>query len=216
MLPDSPARDLLRQDYVTFHLVLVVGGAAVTIALAVTSAKMWRARRHLPSAGSAPSVRRAAARLSLISALTSVLFALLVAVNLGTVIQPQPGFAAITDTASADPTLRVVVTEWAESGSVEMPQVLQQRVSDRLSWQLPKAVVCALLLGLLVMVDVRLWRKLVTRSSQPGSIHRQSFFGVLRRVIRGLTVPITGLLLVMTLANAQAVIAPVTITVLYG
>lgn len=93
--PGGPA-SLLLDDFVRYHVVMTGLGAATTLGLLALAVGLWRRRR-----GASPDSRaaRRRARLHVTAAASVVLLALLFAVvtaaNLSTVLRPGPAFVAL-------------------------------------------------------------------------------------------------------------------------
>jgi uncharacterized membrane protein YeiB len=84
---------------------------------------------------------------------------------------------------------------WLLSGSATKPRLLQDKIDERLSWQRPKAIITSLLFFAFAGLCIRLRR---------------------RRIVAGLAMVCTLVLLVMAMANTEAAVAPMFLTVLYG
>jgi len=103
---------------------------------------------------------------------------------------------------------------WLRAGSAQISPPLQQAIDDRLAWQLPKAVICSVLLVAFVTLTVLLWRRLLRQSATGETVRGRG-----RRLMLGSGVLSAGacpLLMVMVIGNAQSAYAPLFPTVLYG
>jgi hypothetical protein len=102
--------------------------------------------------------------------------------------------------------------EWIQSGDGKVPPVLEQQVQERLAWQRPKAIICGILLVVFAALSVRLWGALIRarRASEPKWRLKENTCFVAGIVTVGFSL----LMMVMAVANMQAAIAPITITVL--
>jgi hypothetical protein len=95
-----------------------------------------------------------------------------------------------------------------------MPAPVRRAVDDRLAWQRPKAVVSGVLLLISLAFGARTWRALLGRN--PGGSGRWRP-GDVALLIAGLgDVAICLLLMLMVIANTQASLAPVAMTLFYG
>jgi hypothetical protein len=210
----SPAYDILLRDYVTYHAVLVAEGSVVALLLIGLSVYCWRRYRK-----SQQFERRAYFGGGLLSGVVALALLLLVAVNLSTVVNPHAGFAQIIADLAAprggasQAVLHRAVASWAQSGGEAMPSPLEDAVRRRLSWQRPKALVSSVLLVVCAVLTAGIWRRLIRRRAGVG---RWSLSDRALLTIGVLTVPATLTLLLMALANTQAALAPITLTLLYG
>lgn len=206
----SPAFDTLLSDYRDYHAVLLALGGPLTAGLLALSVLSWRRLRRTPKRRTFE--RRAYRAFALAGGVVGLGCALVFAANLSTVLAPRQGFAHVipalgtpaSDTEQAR--LHRSVTRWLESDRADVPPLLRRKVDDRLAWQRPKAIVCALLLIPFAAFSVRFWRRSLAR----GRASRSA-------VTAGAAASVGALVLaVMVIANTQAAFAPVTLTLLYG
>lgn len=220
---DSPAYNILFQDYVDFHFVMVVGGAVCLCAiLAMTglaSKKISASARGLQ--GPLTNFERRTYWLfGLAGTVTSLIMLLIVVGNLSTVLAPQDGFVhTFPDMRVAPSDVRRValheeVKLWLESDDPQIPSLFQRAVRDRLSWQQPKAVICGLLFLMLLVPTALLWNSLIRHSRLHNSMAKPKW--VCLTILGIFALPIDFLLMLMALANTQASFAPLTLTLLSG
>ena len=219
---DNPAYSIILQDFIEFHLVLVIGGAVCIFAISTLTVFAWR--RFITE-------RRSARRLiskfelsgyllfALVGSLSVLIIATLVAINLSTVLAPQEGFeGAVADIAarsgSRAAAYREALNLWLASGDEQMPLTVQQAVNDRLSWQQPKMVICGALFVILSVFAAIIWSALIKRSRSPKSMEESKW--ILLTLLGISALPVIFLLLIMTLANAEASFGPITISLLSG
>lgn len=155
----------------------------------------------------------------LVSTIVTLFMFLIVAANLSSVLNPQEGFAQFIpdlgtpQAGTQKAALHQAVNTWAQSGSTKIPSILQNKIKNRLSWQRPKAIVCSILLVVFTVFTARLWRKLINlRASQPVWRLKEKAL----TTIGVIAVPVTLLLMIMALANTQASLAPITLTLLFS
>jgi hypothetical protein len=100
---------------------------------------------------------------------------------------------------------------WLQSGSTQIPPLVQSKISDRLAWQHPKAIICSVLLAIFVMVSMGIWGKLIRQSKVLGTKPKLKllFSGVV-------AVAVCFLLMLMVIGNTQATFAPMSLTLIYG
>jgi hypothetical protein len=134
-------------------------------------------------------------------------------------LDPQAGFAqsipefGTPQAGTHKAALHEAVAGWAQSGMATMPAMLQDTVRNRLSWQLPKAVICSGLFIVFAVITAHIWRSLIYARGNAATWGLKERVGIVTGV---LTVPITLLLMLMALANTQASFAPLTLTLLFG
>lgn len=219
---DNLAYNIVFQDYVKFHLVFVIGGAVCLLAISIlTGFAWWRFIKNVRA--QANTISKFELRTYLLFALVGTLSALIilmfVIVNLGTVLAPQEGFElAIADIVARSGTktaeLHEAVNLWLVSGDGQVPEIVRQAVNDRLSWQQPKMVICGVLFVILSVFATIIWSALIKRSRSPKSMTESKW--ILLTLLGILALPVIFLLLIMTLANAEASFAPITISLLSG
>jgi vacuolar-type H+-ATPase subunit I/STV1 len=217
----NPAYTILLHDYIKYHAVLVVEGGIFALLLTVLSVYFWRRFKSMRKAEtrSWPFERKTYFCFGLLSTIVSLLMILIVTVNLGTVLNPQEGFAQViqdlgTPQAGTQKAAHSqAVNIWVQSGSAPMPTVLQNEVRDRLSWQRPKAIVCSILFGVFAIFTACLWRQIINSRANE-SIWRLK--GKALITLGVIAAPVTLLLMIMALANTQASFAPVTLTLLFS
>lgn len=218
----NAAFDRLLADYARFHLVLAVLAVGILVAAAAFAVSAWRHARSAPaSAGRRWTFERTTWSLAFLSAVGVVLIAgVLAAANLSTASDPSPGFrSSIPMIADRAPETdagqeQQAFERWLQSGERAMPADVRSAVDERLSWQRPKAIVCAVLLGLVLFASARLWRSIVHRSRRPDHRWRVGELGRLAAALGALAVAF--LLVLMVLGNTQASLAPVSMTLFFG
>ncbi|MBE9009980.1 hypothetical protein IQ250_07150 [Pseudanabaenaceae cyanobacterium LEGE 13415] len=215
------AYNTLLYDYITYHAALVIEGGIFALLLIVLGVYFWRRFKRMRKAETCNWTfeKKAYFCFGLVSTIVALFMLLIVAVNLSTVLNPQEGFVQViqdlgTPQAGTQKAAHYqAVNTWVQSGSAHMPPVLQNEVRDRLSWQRPKAIVCSILLVVFAVSTTRLWPELIhSRSSKSlWSLKEKALLttGVI-------AVPMTLLLMIMALANTQASIAPITLTLLFS
>ena len=110
--------------------------------------------------------------------------------------------------------LQQAFATWLLAGDGPMPALIQQRIDDRLAWQAPKAVVCAVLLVAVVVLSLVIWRSLIRRSRVRPRPRRMTFGGL---TLAGLaTVGASFVLMLMVLGNTQAALVPRAMTLVFG
>lgn len=217
----NPAYNTLLHDYIKYHAALVIEGGIFALLLLVLSVYFGRRFKRMRKAETPDWTfqKKAYFGFALVSAIVALFMLSIVAVNLGTVLNPQEGFAQVirdlgTPQAGTQRAARYqAVNTWVQSGSARIPPALQNEVRDRLSWQKPKAIVCSILLVVFAIFTANLWRKLIN-SRASNSIWRLKEKALI--AIGVMAVTVTLLLMIMALANTQASFAPLTLTLLFS
>lgn len=215
--------EILTRDYVSYHLVFVAGGALVVIAALVLAALSLRERVRL--GGTRPGhdlrfARLAYAAFATIGLLTAVGMTILVLANFGNALSPAAGLADAIEVVSSQTAssprsdVQEAGAAWLNAGDAAMPDVLKRAIDERLSWQAPKAVISLIALAVAVAFSVLWWKQLVRRSLRAQPTAGISWMtGV---AIGCLMTPTCFVLMVLSLVNAQASIAPIVLTLTMG
>lgn len=219
---DNPAYNTLFHDYTRFHAVIFIEGSMFALMLIVLSVYFWRQFMSAQTDATRKWTfeKKTHFCFGLVSTVASLCMLLIVAANLSTVLNPQEGFVqTISDLGTPQvgtqkDVLYKAVNTWAQSNNTHMPPVLQNRVSDRLAWQRPKAIVCSILLGVLTVFSARLWQKLIKNSRANDAMWSLKEKALITMGV--IVVPVTLLLMIMALANTQASFAPITLTLLFS
>lgn len=218
----NPALNALVDSYTEYHVVFIAVAGLFVVALALLAGFAWRRSRRAPR----PDGRRLSFErvtylgVALSSALLSLLMGLLVAANLSNVVDPQRGFSGAvgmigpSPAGSSDAELHRAFASWLQSGAVDVPALVDETIDQRLAWQRPKAIVCAMLLVGFVVLGAAVWRGLIRRSRARQGRWRLSDVALLGAGI--LLGPVCVLLMVMVIGNTQAAWAPLSMTLFYG
>jgi hypothetical protein len=207
---NNPAYERLLQDYVDYHLALVVVGGFFALALLALGVGSWVRFRRAPRGVE----RRTHFVFAVAGSTVGLLLTVVVAANLSNVLNPRQGLAGAIGTPgdlkpAASGELTQSLTAWVRSGSAEVPGLIQSHVDARLAWQEPKAVITTLLLVLFVALSVVVWRSVIKRS--------RAGQRVVGRVLAGsATMLACFVLILMVMGNTQASYAPITMTLLFG
>lgn len=213
---NNQALKVLVDDYVKYHIVLLVFGGMVLLISLVLTMYFWFkfARTAKISRFKWPFEKKVFFSFGLTLTLFSLFFALVFAANLSTVLKPLPGFTslALSTTVPSDSQTGTELIQWAQSNDKTPPQALQQKVQDRISWQRPKAIICSLLLVIFTVVTVYIWSHLIKRSRMDGA--KSTPKDRLLMIAGSGTFALCLLLAIMAVANAQGALAPYVISLL--
>ena len=145
---------------------------------------------------------------------------LIVMANLSNVLNPQDGFKqtipdiAVPQAGTQKALIYHAVNLWAKSGNDQMPSILQNEIKKRLSWQIPKAIICSVLLVVFFAFTNYIWQRLISFSQTSNPIWGRKEKVLIATGI--VNISITLLLMLMALANTQASFAPITLTLLFS
>ena len=217
----NPALNDLVDSYGRYHAGFVVVGGLFLLGFAALAAFSWRRLRSASKDGSRSRRFERATYLAFFVSSTamSLLMALLLVANGGNAANPSAGLAGSVGsirtpragTRSAE--LHDAFTAWLRSGHAARPEVIDARIEDRLAWQRPKAIICALLLILVLVVAAAVWRKLIHRSRLDAVWTPRGGALLALGLLLG---PITLVLMAMVIGNTQAALAPLSMTLLFG
>jgi hypothetical protein len=216
---EFPAYTILLEDYWNFHFVSVILVALSLCAMGAITGLVWARllrKQHNQHDSLLGFERRAYILFSVTGSIVTLIMLVFFIANLGTVIAPQYGFLQTVPETSATiieerpAGFNKAIKDWVESGSPQMPAILQQAVDERLSWQKPKAAICITLFIILAVGTTLLWQRLIQRSRNDVGLAGRKW-----QIITGfavLALPIIFLLWLMAIANTQASIAPIMIS----
>ena len=202
-LSTSPAYDRLLTDDRHFHVVFLVLGGLFTVLLLLFSAFSWIRFRRTRARG---FERKSYFSFATVSLVLGLLMTVVFAANVTSVVNPGQTLAGTT--------FSPVGQEWLRSGHGEFSPALQQAIDDRLAWQRPKAVICAILLVAFVTLAVLLWRTLIRRSRSGRPVRKVRHWLLLAAAVA--SVAVCGLLMVMVIGNTQGALYPLFLTVVAG
>lgn len=220
--PANPALQVLIDDYTRYHLVLVVVGGAFLLGLVVLGIVLWRRFRRAPRRPQHGWTfeKKTYFSFAVVTVLVGMFMALVVAANVSTVINPRHGFSGsigmLQSAPSDEQTIAFYgsVDAWLQSGSAETPTIVQDRIDERLSWQRPKAIICAVLLAAFVVVSALVWRRLIRTSRAPEARWTPGRLALLALGV--ISVLACLLLMLMVMGNTQGALAPISLTLFLG
>jgi hypothetical protein len=215
------AYNRLLDDYVRYHVALLVVGGFFTLLVGLLCLFAWtRFRRSRSDSKGWTFERRTYFAFGVVSLVVGLGMLLIFAANLTSVLNPQQGLAGAIGTLGTPQAgthldkLSQTFNAWLQSGSPHLPALIHAKIDQRLAWQRPKAIICSVLLILFVAVSVGIWRWLLgqSRTTEARSMARRRAMVC----VGALTGIACLLLMVMVVANTQASFAPLTLTLLYG
>jgi hypothetical protein len=215
---NNPAYKFLLSDYAKYHFVMVVLGSAYVFALILISSKNFRLlfkNRNFLANAKTPA-GKANLFLGAYTGFLAFLFGLIVIGNFGNAINPKLGLKNSLEllgsprSGSSAARLQQSFADWIQSEKRPMPGYIRHIVDQRLEWQLPKAIICSLLLVLFLYISKRVWGLLLDSSGPENKRSRYFYFasGFLLSLI-------TTLLSAMAIANTQGSLAPVALTLFF-
>ncbi len=216
----NPAMKTLMNDYARAHSIVVVLGGAFVIGFAILSVFFWKQFRKQSKAPDAlrsksPVTVRMYFRAWLLASAVTLSLGLVVFANASNAIDPLPGFSmANTPTTPNTNAVDAALNDWIVSGQKQMPAVIEEKISKRISWQRPKAIITGVLFALFAALSVKNWKALIQRVQSGKSLWQPQ--GIALLAGKFTVLPLAFMMLVMFLANTQGALAPITISLLGG
>jgi hypothetical protein len=213
----NPALNALLSDYTRFHAVLAALGVLFLAGVVILGVFCWSRSRKATRAGHGNWSFEKKVYFSVwaLSIVLGLVLTLIVAANVSTALDPGAGFSGSLGLLGTPPNkLERAFDSWLQSGSSQVPSLVQRKIDDRLAWQRPKAIVCSVLLVLSVVLTAHVWRTLIRRSRVPDARRRPR--EVLLMLAGLAAVPYCLLLMLMVMGNTQASLAPMSMTLFYG
>lgn len=207
-------------DYVRYHVVLVVAGGLIAAAFLAAGVMLWRRFRKFRADKSGSRFeRKVCCGFAASSVAMGVLVGLLALVNATNVFDPLNGFSGVVDSLpSRYGPLRQSFERWLVSGASTPPPLVASVVHHRVLFQETKAGVCAVIFIVLALLCARLWHTLVRWSNRDGL----AITGP-GRLVRGATISsgvvtagLAVMMLVIVVANLQGALAPTALTLALG
>jgi uncharacterized protein with PQ loop repeat len=215
----NPAMNALVSDYARYHAVFVVAASVALWVLLAMTAFFWARSRKLSRTGVSDGgfERRVFRAFAFLGSLVSLVLMLLIAANAPHAFSPANvlhGFSLLA-APPEDSAVSRSLFEWIESGTVRPPPLIVQKIHDRLSWQAPKAITCGVLLIVFVALSVRIWSSLIKWRKRKGATEPNRRLAEKPLLMTGtIAVVLSLLMLIMVIANTQASLAPLTISIL--
>ncbi len=217
----NPALNKLLIDYTNYHLVFVIVGSLFLFGFLTLSIFFLRRFKNTQKTDNNnwPFAKKTYFWFGLLSVLVGFFLVLLVMANVSNVVHPRQGFlgtiSMLSPPAPNTPTFKLHkdINAWLQSDRAKTPELLQNRVDERLAWQRLKAIICIVLLAVFVVLSFYTWRKLLSGR-----------FIAVEWTTKELLLFATGIILVivclllmlMVLGNTQASLAPISLTLFYS
>jgi hypothetical protein len=218
----NPVLNALISDYANYHLVLVVVGGLFLLGLIWLNLFLWGRFTKASKADARKWTfeKKTYFHLGVFSVLVSLFMAFMVIVNASTVLEARQEFVVAIATLKPQ---HVSIkryehyqsfNSWLQSGRLEIPSLIQNKIDNRLAWQRPKAIVCSILLVGFLIFSARVWQTLIQTShvrDAKWSLKQRALF------VSGLATSLScPLLMLMVVANAEASFAPIVFTLAFG
>ncbi|GHO99001.1 hypothetical protein KSF_090490 [Reticulibacter mediterranei] len=218
----NPAMNTLINDYIKYHVVLVVVGGFLVLIFILLSLFFWTQFKRAPEAVKHKWTfeKKAYFSLGALSTIVGLLIALIVAANATNVLNPQHGFSLLIDSLGTPKagtqmdTRYQAFNTWVQSGSTSIPSLIQRKVHERIAFHTTRAIVCGVLLLVFVALSTGVWRTLIKQSRV-----REAKWGLKERALLvsgAVTIALSLLLMVIVVANIQGAFAPVVLTLMNG
>lgn len=218
----NPVLNKLISDYSNYHLVLVIVGGLFLFGLVWLNLFLWGRFTKASKANTRKWTfeKKTYFHLGVFSILVSLLMAFTVIVNASTVLEARGEFSvAIATLKPSQVSIKrqeryQSFNTWLQSGHLEIPDLIQSKIDNRLAWQRPKAIICSILLVMFMILNARVWQTLIRRShlrDAKWSLKERALF------VSGLATSLScPLLMLMVVANAEASFAPIVFTLAFG
>jgi uncharacterized protein with PQ loop repeat len=215
----NPAMNALVSDYARYHAVFVVAASVALWVLLAMSAFFWARSRKLSRTGVSGEgfERRVLRAFAFLCSLVSFVLMLLITANAPHAFSRASALHGFSLLAAPpeDSAVGQSLLGWIKSNTVRPPPLIVQKIHGRLSWQAPKAITCGVLLILFVALSVRIWISLIQWRKLKGATEPNRRLAEKPLLMTGTIVVVLSLLmLIMSIANAQASLAPLTISIL--
>ncbi len=219
----NPALNKLISDYTEYHVVLVAVGGLFLLGLILLNLFLWMRFKSIARADSRKWTfeKKTYFYFGASSVLLSLFMALIFVANVSTALNARQEFSVAVNmlepakTGTQKDQRYQLFRTWLQSGISDTPSLIQSKINNRLGWQLPKAIICSVLLMILVMLSARVWRILIR-----GLRGRKTEWNLKQRAFLlsgvGTTVVICFLPMLMVIGNTQASFAPIFLTLTFG
>jgi hypothetical protein len=218
----NPALNGLISDYTNYHVVLMVVGGIFLFSLSFLSLFLWRQFQKVPRTNTRQWTfeKKTYLYLGVSSIFLSLFMALVFSANISTVLEARKEFSIAVGTLELpqlgtpkDKRYRSFES-WLQSGSSQIPTLIQGKINHRLAWQQPKAIICSVLLVVFVVLSTRVWQTLIRKSRVTESKWKFKDRALFVSGVVG--VVSCSLLMLMVIGNTQAAIAPIFLTLSLG
>lgn len=143
--------------------------------------------------------------------MVALLMTLIAVANASNVLNPLHGFSLfvgqyITLKGANMDKLHQTFKQWINSGNENIPSILQEQINECAKFHTTKAIVCAILLIIFVVLSIIIWTTLIKRTKVNDSKWRfkeKAYF-----VFGIATVVLSLLMLVIVVTNIQGASAP--------
>jgi hypothetical protein len=218
----NPAMNTLINDYTTYHVVFVIAGVLLVVLFVLLSIFFWSKWKRSPKTDKSKWAveKKVYFSFGVLSIVVGLTMALITVANVTNALNPLHGFSLLpasietpTVGTQKDQLYRAFNT-WLQSGSAEMPPIIQSKIHERTAFHTTKAIICALLLVLFVVLSRFIWSQLFQRMSVIRSKWRLKEIALL--ISGSVVVALCLLMMIIVVANTQAAFGPITLTLLYG
>lgn len=206
-------------DYAEYHTVLVITGGLFTLILISLGVVFGIKFKKISETGQSKWIfaKKVYFSFGFLSGIAALFMALLVAVNATTAFNPLPGFSLLIDELIPSIhrlQLHHAYNTWLQSGSITPPTLIEQHIQRRVAFHSTKAIVCAILLIVFTVLNIRLWSTLITKCHARETkwrLKEKIFF-----VVGMGTIALSLLMMIIVIANLQGAFAPITLTLFFG
>ena len=218
----NPALNSLLSDYTKYHVVLLIVGGLFTLTLVTLSVLFWARYKRAPKsdAGKWTFEKQSLFSFGLLTTVVGLFMALIVVANASSVLNPRQGFSGVvgmlgtSQAGTPKAEMYQSFNTWLQSGSTQVPLLIQTKIDNRLAWQRPKAIICSVLLAIFLIVSIRIWDALIRQSKVREAQRKLQQSALLFSGV--VAVAVCLLSTVMVIGNTQGAVAPLSLTLLYG
>jgi hypothetical protein len=218
----NPALNSLISANAEYHFALVMVGGLFLLALLSLSLFFWRRFTSTPQADDRKWTfeKKTYFSFGLLSVLVGLLMAVVVAANINNVLHPRQEFSGAISMLGTPPAgtrteqRQRAFKTWLQSGSTQMPSLIQRKIDERLAWQRPKAIISSFLLIVFVVLSAHIWHTLIR-----GSRLREARWELKEASLLTAGVTMVNaclLLMLMVMGNTQGAISPLSLTLFFG
>ncbi len=167
----NPALNTLIRDYTTYHVVFVIAGGLVVVIFILLSIFFRRRWKKVLNTDMSKWTfeKKMYFAFGVFSMVAGLAMALITVANATNAVDPRHGFSLLPawlgtpTTGTKQYQLYTAFNTWLQSGSTEMPPIIQSKIEERIGFHTTKAIVCAILLVLLVVLSIVIWSRLIKR-----------------------------------------------------
>jgi len=212
-LQSNSTMNTIINDYVKYHVILVILGAILVLVFALLSLMFWTKFKRIPKISKFKwgFEKKVYFYFGTLSIMIALLMTLISVANASNVLNPLHGFSlfvgqySTAKVANMDK-LHQTFNQWINSGNENIPFIIQEQINKCAKFHTTKAIVCGILLIIFVALSITLWATLIKRTKVNDS--KWSFKEKAYFVFGIVTGVLSLLMMVIVVANMQGAFAP--------